>query len=48
MALYRVEYVDVEEAYVPAVTDDKKSLKNERETEVTVMDPCLFHVYNAS
>jgi hypothetical protein len=43
MAEVRVVYVELEDAYVPVVTLDMKSLKNAREVEVTVNDPCLFH-----
>lgn len=38
----------VEEAYVPTVIDELKSLKNAREIEVTVIEPCCFQVYKAS
>lgn len=37
-------YVVVEDAYVPAVIEELKSLKNVREVEVTVMEPSLFQV----
>jgi hypothetical protein len=43
-ALYKVVYVDVEEAYVPAVTDELKSSKKAREVDVTVIYPCSFQV----
>ena len=41
-------YVEVEEAYVPVVTEESRSWKKAREVEVTVMDPRRFHVYKAS
>jgi len=42
--LYSVVYVEDEEAYVPAVIEESKSLKNAKEIEVTVIEPFLFHV----
>ncbi len=41
-------YAEVEEAYVPVVIEESRSLKKAREVEVTVMDPRRFHVYKAS
>lgn len=38
----------MEDAYVPAVMEELKSLKNAKEVAVTVMEPILFQVYNAS
>lgn len=38
----------MEDAYVPAVMEELKSLKNAREVEVTVIEPILFQVYKAS
>jgi hypothetical protein len=43
-----VLYVEVEEAYVPVVVEESRSLKKAREVDVTVMDPIRFHVYRAS
>jgi hypothetical protein len=43
-ALYRILYVEDEESYVPVAIEELKSWKNANEVEVTVIEPCSFHV----
>jgi hypothetical protein len=39
----KVLYVDVDDAYVPAVIEGTRSWKNASEVEVIVIEPVLFH-----
>ena len=44
----KVVNVEVEEAYVPAATDDENWRKNASDVLVTVKEPCCFQTISAS